>query len=126
MARLEWRQQEPSPSEQTPVALDDELDVTIDYRDADAVEESCTSHGLRVPVVVTLSSSGSGISEAHEADLLITRSAGQLSGSLHYLSERVELDVALGEVTQGARLSGSLDARDDALPGAAAEVVELQ
>lgn len=124
VARLVWRQQEPSSAEQAPLALDDELELTIDYHYADAVEKPC-SPGLRVPLVVTLSSSESGIAEAHEAELSITRSAGHLSGRLHYLSERVELDVTLSEIAEGARLSGNLDALDAGLPGAAAEVVEL-
>lgn len=125
LARLQWRQQEASSAEQTPVTLDDELELTVDYHAVDAVEKPCNP-GLRVPVVVMLSSSASGIAEAQEAELVIKRSAGQLSGTLHYLSERVELDVTLSEVAEGARLSGSLDALDAALPGDAAEVLELQ
>jgi hypothetical protein len=121
-AGLLWQAEPRGASLQTPLELEDNIQLDLAYRGAKA-RRGCADQ-LQVPVSVTLSTSASGIAETGEATLIIDRSSQGLIGTLHYESARVRLDASLTEVAPAQAPVGSFDALDPNLPGASASFTE--
>jgi hypothetical protein len=117
-APLQWQQESRFASTHTPVDVQDSVELTIAYENASA-NPDCGG-GLRVPVVVTLTTSASGIAESGDAVLAIPPSRGALTGSLSYGSQRLGLDATLSEVSAGVSLTGGFESRVEGSPGASA------
>jgi hypothetical protein len=121
-AGLLWQAEPRGSSLQTPVDLQDSVQLALAYRGANA-RLDCADQ-LRVPVSVTLTTSASGIAEAGDGTLTIDRSSQGLIGTLHYEGARVRLDASLTEVAPAQAPVGSFDALDPNLPGASASFTE--
>lgn len=118
---LAWEVEHVSELTQTPVELEDHVQLTIERPGQASLE---CSNQLRVPVSVTLSSSASGLKESGEATLFIPPSSGGLVAQLNYENSRIVLSVTLPEVAAGRSPSGFLDALDETLPGNSAQFIE--
>jgi hypothetical protein len=113
-AGLEWREEPRSSTTQTPVDFVDSLQLTITYSNEEATR-TCSDQ-LSVPVALLLSSSASGLVESGNATLTITSLSQPQSATLHFQGSRLSLDATLTP----PQATGSLDAYDQALPGASA------
>lgn len=121
-AQLQWQEEPLGSTETTPVALDDNAELTI-ASDGEPVTGHCSAP-LRVPVTVTLSTTTSGVTESGEAELVLGGATEPLQGRLVFSGGRVQLEVTLFEHSAGKTPQGGLDALDSDLPGAAATLVE--
>jgi hypothetical protein len=121
-AGLQWQAEPRGSTLQTPVELQDNLQLELAYGGAKAGRD-CADQ-LQVPVSVTLTTSASGIAEIGEATLTLDRSSRGLIGTLHYDGKVVRLDATLTEVATAQAPLGSFDALDPNLPGASASFTE--
>jgi hypothetical protein len=117
-----WQAEPRGSTLHTPVDLRDSVQLTLAYGGAKA-RRDCADQ-LQVPVLVTLTTSASGIAETGDATLTIDRSAQGLIGTLHYEGTRLRLDASLTEVAPAQAPVGSFDALDPKLPGASASFTE--
>lgn len=121
-AGLQWRVEPRTELAHTPVELQDSVQLTIAYGGGKASLDC--SDLLKVPVLVTLTTTDSGLAESGQATLEIWRSSQGLEASLRYESARVRLAAEFPLRATGGAPLVNIDALDPALPGASATFTE--
>jgi hypothetical protein len=120
---LQWQTGPRSALAHTPIEFEDGAQLLISYT-GDPASLDCAEQ-LSVPVMVTLTTTHSGLVDSAVGRLTIVRSSQALVGSLHYESELVRLDAALDEAAFATAPRGGFDALDSSLPGASATFTEV-
>jgi len=118
-AGLRWQVEPRGSNTQTPVELEDSLQLTITYGGTQAKTNICGNQ-LSVPVSVMLTTSASGVADTAEGTLSIERAPQGLVANLYAESTLIRLHATLQEAALGAAPDGSFDALDANQPGASA------
>ena len=119
---LQWQAESRSATSHRSIELEDAARLTISY-DGDEATRDCNDQ-LSIPVLVTLSTTESGLADSGVGGLTIVRSSRALTGSLRYESKLVRLDATLDEAAVATVLRGGFDALDPTLPGLSATFTE--
>lgn len=119
---LQWQAEARFAPPHTLIELEDAARLTVSY-EGDEASRDCNDR-LSVPVLVTLTTTESGLADSGVGELTIVRSSQALIGSLHYESKLVRLDATLDEVAVATAPRGGFDALDPTSPGLSATFTE--
>jgi hypothetical protein len=119
---LQWQAESRFATSRTPIQLEDAARLTIAY-DGDDASRDCSDR-LSIPVLVTLTTTESGLADSGVGELTIVRSSQAFVGSLHYESKLVRLDATLDEAAAATSPRGGFDALDPTSPGLSATFTE--
>jgi hypothetical protein len=119
---LQWQAESRVATAPSLIELEDGAQLSVSYGGEQA-QRDCGGQ-LIAPVVVTLTTTHSGLVDSGVGKLTLVRSSQALVGSLHYESKLVRLDAALDEAAAAMPPRGGFDALDSSLPGASATFTE--